>query len=288
MMTVAGESVFDKIGNAYSGLTTAERKVADYITTHQQQTQFLSITELAVACEVADATISRFCRRLGYQGYNAFKLAVATGQRMHHNPANPLSGEIEADDAIENISQKIYAAEVEAMRHTMLLIRPNVIRRAADMIDEAGQVFCMGQGGSLFLAQEAAHLFSTIGYRFYAIADSHLQMLTASTLRANDIILFFSFSGSTSDLPEIIKTAHKRGGSVILVTRFDKSPGAKLADLVLQCGANESPLQVGSVSARIAQMYLLDVLFAEISRRHPMACKNYRQLVAEALAQKHL
>ena len=37
----------------------------------------MSISELAEACTVAEATISRFCRRLGYKGYNAFKLAIA-------------------------------------------------------------------------------------------------------------------------------------------------------------------------------------------------------------------
>ena len=58
--------------------------------------------------------------------------------------------------------------------------------------------------------------------------------------------------------------------------------------MVLQCGANESPLQLGSVPARIAQMYLLDVLFSELCRRNMDSCRESRSRIADALADKHL
>ena len=70
-------NVFTKIDSEYYQLTSAEKKVADYASRHQQKTQYMSISELAEEAGVAEATISRFCRRLDYKGYNAFKLAVA-------------------------------------------------------------------------------------------------------------------------------------------------------------------------------------------------------------------
>ena len=66
--------VFDAISNQYFQLTNAEKRVADYVLGHRQQAHRKSISELAEACGVADATVSRFCRRLGFGGYNAFKL----------------------------------------------------------------------------------------------------------------------------------------------------------------------------------------------------------------------
>ena len=65
--------------------------MADYAVAHQQKTQFMSISELAEEAGVAEATISRFCRRLGYKGYNAFKLAVANST-AGRSGLNPLSG----------------------------------------------------------------------------------------------------------------------------------------------------------------------------------------------------
>ena len=74
----------------------------------------------------------------------------------------------------------------------------------------------------------------------------------------------------------------------ILITRFPKSPGAAYADVVLQCGSREGPLQVGSVAARVAQLYLTDVLFHEVCRRDAARCAATREIVAEVLSDKHI
>jgi DNA-binding MurR/RpiR family transcriptional regulator len=146
----------------------------------------------------------------------------------------------------------------------------------------------MGQGGSMLIAQEAAHLFSTVDNRFVAVIDSHMQAISAAMMEPEDVVMFFSYSGSTRAMMETLKLAKERGGRVILVTRFPKSPGAELSDIVLQCGANENPLQSGSIAARIAQMYLVDVLFSEYSRRDLRRTRENRARIAEALAKKHL
>ena len=67
--------VLAKITHGYYQLTTAEKKVADYVLLHTWETQYMSISELAEACDVAEATVSRFCRRLRFSGYSGFKLA---------------------------------------------------------------------------------------------------------------------------------------------------------------------------------------------------------------------
>ena len=48
-MPISGESVFEKISTEYYSLTASEKKAADYVLAHQQQTQFMSITELSDA-----------------------------------------------------------------------------------------------------------------------------------------------------------------------------------------------------------------------------------------------
>ena len=83
-------NVFERISAEYYNLTTAEKKAADYVLSHQRKAQDMSITELAAASGVAEATVSRFCRRLGCKGYNAFRLAIANSiaQRPQLYPRN--------------------------------------------------------------------------------------------------------------------------------------------------------------------------------------------------------
>ena len=70
-------NILERIHGAYYQLSAAERKVADYILSQHSQVQFMSITQLADECDVAEATVSRFCRNLGLKGFNAFKLEMA-------------------------------------------------------------------------------------------------------------------------------------------------------------------------------------------------------------------
>ena len=85
-----------------------------------------------------------------------------------------------------------------------------------------------------------------------------------------------------------MRLAGNAGVQVILVTRFPNSPGADFADVVLQCGSNENPLQFGSIPPRIAQLYLVDVLFSELNRRNMAQCRSFRAKIADALADEHL
>ena len=282
-------NAFEKISSAYYSLTAAEKKVADYVIIHQQESQYMSISELAEACGVAEATISRFAKRLGYKGYNAFKLAVANSIASRATAAgSPLSGEVLAEDSVSDMCQKLFAAEVDAMEQTLGLLRPEAVTAAGDLLVNARKVLCMGQGGSMVIAEEAAHLFSPVFGKYFAICDSHMQTIAAAQMGPGDVILYISYSGATRDLLEIAQLARERGADVILISRFPKSPGAALASVVLQCGTNESPLQMGSVAARVAMIFVLDVLFSEVCRRDLETCRSRRHQVADALSEKHV
>ena len=55
-------------------------------------------------------------------------------------------------------------------------------KAAVDLLEVARCVCCMGQGGSMLIAAEAAHLFSSVSEKFFAVSDSHLQMMRAATM----------------------------------------------------------------------------------------------------------
>lgn len=286
-MQAEKQNVFVQIGTEYYSFTASEKKLADYILAGQERISRMSISELADACGVADATVSRFCRRMGYKGYPDFKLAILNAARSHLKD-NPLSGEITGEDSLETIAQKLLAANSMAMSQTLEVVNLDAVQQAAECLRGATNVYCMGQGGSMLIASEAAHLFSTVTNKFRPVSDSHLQAMAAAMMHPQDAVLFFSYSGSTTDMLDTLRTAREQGGRVILVTRFPNSPGAELADYVLQCGANENPLQSGSVPARIAQMYLVDILFTEYTRKNMPQTRESRNRIAQALAPKHI
>ena len=278
-----GADVFSRMMEDYYKFTASEKKVSDYISGQRKNVQYMSISELAEACDVAEATISRFCRRLGYKGYNAFKLAISTASEKEKTVRG-----IDENSTLADIIRYRSTVNINSIEQTKLLINSSELEKAADIMLRSKKVLCMGQGGSAIIAEEAAHLFSMAFSNFVPVVESHMQMIAAAGLDENDCVLYFSYSGSTQDVADSISVAKKQNAKVILVTRFPKSPGAMRADVVLLCGAKESPLEHGSVESRISQLFLMDVLYHQMCAMDPENVEIHKNNVAEAVALKHI
>ena len=276
-------NILERIHASYYQFTAAERKVADYVLAQYNQVQFMSITQLADECGTAEATISRFCRSLKLKGFNAFKLELAK-----HSASIPSTSSHHEPDTSQGRVAEVRRTAVEAVHQTIDLVEPAQILRAVELFESAPRVMCIGSGGSMIIASECAHLFSTISGKFCAVSDSHLQMTAAATMDPKDVIVLFSYSGATTSGLQALEYAKSRGIRTVLVTRFKKSPAAKLADVVLRCGSNESPFQPGSVPAKIAQLVVIDTLFQEYYHRTRESSDENIQRIADALSDKHV
>ena len=275
--------ILERIHASYYQLTATERRVADYVLSQHTQVQFMSITQLADECGTAEATISRFCRSLKLKGFNAFKIELARHSAPGVSKVQPLS-----TDTVEGRCQEVGRLAADAVHQTIELVQPEQVARAVELIEQAPRVICIGSGGSMILANECSHMFSTVTGKFCSIADSHMQMSAVATLEKDSIVLLFSYSGATTNGLQVLEVARQRGIKTILVTRFPKSPAAKLADVVLRCGSNEGPFQIGSVAAKIAQLVVVDVLFQEYFSRNRAQCEENIQNIASALSNMHV
>ena len=285
-MTEQYINILERIHASYYQLSAAERKAADYVLSQYAQVQFMSITQLADECGVAEATVSRFCRSLGLKGFNAFKLEmarhVATANAGLISPPRIDAG------SLEGRCLEVSRLAQEAVQQTLELVNPQTIEKVISLFEKAQRVLCVGSGGSMLLAQECAHLFSTITNKFYALSDSHMQLSAVATMPNTDAIVLFSYSGATHNGIAVLELAKVRGIPTVLVTRFPKSPAAQLADVVLHCGSNETPFQSGSVPAKIAQLVLQDILYQEYLFRNRESCEANMQQIAAALSEKHV
>ena len=275
--------ILERIHASYYQLTATERRVADYVLAQPEQVKFMSITQLADECGTADATISRFCRSLKLKGFNAFKIELA---RHSASPAH--KKETHDTDSLAGRIRQVGQLSTEAIAQTMDLILPSQVERAVEMIEGASRCICIGSGVSMLLATTFAHLFSAVTGKFQSISDFHMQMSAVATMGKEDIIILFSYSGATNTGLQLLELAKQRGIRSILITRFNKSPAASLADVVLRCGSNEGPFQFGSVPAKVAQLMVMDILFQEYCHRNRKSCEENIENIAAALSDMHV
>ncbi len=279
----------EAITEQYHSLTRSGKKLADYLFRNSTEAQYLSISVLAERSGVSEASITRFCRGLGLSGYNDFKLALAKSDRITDlNEPTGSPSTIASDDSPEVMFQKLHSANITALNETLEMLDERAVAAAAEILTEAGHVYCVGNGGSMVMAMEAWARFSTASPKFIHIQDSHMQLISIALAGPGDAVLVFSYSGSTKDMEDLLELAHKQNMKIVLITHFPRSVAAKYADVVLQCGYNESPLQSGSVAAKVGQLYLIECLFYSFCRKNPEKLSAARTATTAAIAEKKL
>ena len=275
--------ILERIHASYYQLTAAERKIADYVLAHHQQVQFMSITQLAEECGTADATVSRFCRNLKLKGFNAFKLEIA--KRTAATSAASITHPVADAQTPRGLRHEVGRMTHEAVNQTIELLDDAAVEKTVELFESAGRVLCAGSGGSSIMASDCCHLVSN---KFFSVADTHMQMSAVATMSPGDVIMLFSYSGATTAGLQLLEQANARGLHTVLVTRFQKSPAASLSEVVLLCGSNETPVQQGSVYAKVAQLVVMDVLFREYYHRNRENADANLQSIAAALSGMHV
>ena len=193
---MAEQSFWDMLRTKRDSLTKSGIIVADYLMQHAEDAQYLSISSLAKACGVAEATIFRFCRALGFDGYNEMKIALAKATAT----AMPVSLKLEPGVDTQTLCTHAYNTAIEALNGTRSALDPESVDRAATLLQRARQVFFFGQGGSYILACDIWARFSMLSTKFRTAGDSHMQAIAASLMGPEDVVVFVSYSGATRDM----------------------------------------------------------------------------------------
>lgn len=276
-----------RIRSSYNQLTKAEKKVADYILANPKDVLFMSITDLAEACDVGDTSVFRFCKTMELKGYQEFKMMLSLSISEGQDELDQFTGNnISLDDSFGELAKKVLNTNINALTETYSLIREDDFNQAIDMLHEARRIFFFGVGASMLTAMKAMNKFLRIENKVFCIQDTHMQAMAAATMSGEDVAVMFSYSGATKDTIHVADVAKKAGAKIICVTRFVKSPLRAFADIVLLSGANEGPLQGGSTSAEISQLFLVDLLYMEYYRRYFDRCSKNNERTSASVLEK--
>jgi len=273
-----------RLREAQSGMTSSEARIAREVLGRPREVLLESVTELAQRAGVGEATVIRFCRRLGCRGYQEFKLLLAQDLAV---PSSDSSTEIGPQDDIVTMLRKIKQADVEALEATVAMSDGARLSRAAQVLHTAARIQTVGSGSSGITAAEAQYKFLRLGKPVFFSPDPHLQLMYASQLQATDAALVFSRTGSTKDSVDIARRAHATGATVISVTRNDQTPLSRETDIVLTVPGAEWPSGSGTLRVKLAQLLVLDVLYNEMLRlmgpTGPQSLRVSAQAVADRL-----
>lgn len=268
----------------YNQFTKTEKKIADFVMSNVNRVLFMSITDLAEASGVADASVYRFCRSVGAKGYQDFKMKLSLS--VSPDEMSVMEKENLNIDSLEYTLDKILQNHISVLKETRLLLGKDAVRKTLRLMEEAKNIYFFGIGDSLLTAKEARNKFLRICNKVNVIDDPHMQAMTASMAGKEDLIFIISYSGATKDNVHVAQIAKKAGARVIGITHFIKSPLTNYADVLLVCGSNEGPLDGGAMGTKLSQLYVIDVLFHEYYSRNKQVSMENNKKTSRAVVDK--
>jgi DNA-binding MurR/RpiR family transcriptional regulator len=265
------ENILLTIRGFLPSLTAGEKKIGNYVLRHPDEVIKLSITELAEACDVSDATIFRFCRKVGTEGYQDFKIALA---KDSVSPESLVYADVKPGDSLLIMAEKIVDANVKALRDTLKVLEVKALERALNALLAANRVEIYAVGGSGVTARELQFKLMQLGINANAFIDSQMQFISASLLSGRDVGIAISHSGIKRHTVEALKLAKASGATTICITSHPASPVAEVADIKLYTSAWENLVHDDSPSVRNAQLALIDVIYEGLVMRAPQRTRT--------------
>ncbi|ODT82625.1 MAG: RpiR family transcriptional regulator [Pelagibacterium sp. SCN 64-44] len=250
-----------------ASMTVADRQIAQFILDDPDRMLELSSGALAEATGRSQSSVVKFSQKLGYAGYQQLKLAVNKAKALEwHAPSGVIHGSIDASDSYLTIVQKLIGSKLLSMRETSSANNEAAVEATLDTLVGARKLQLAGVGASSLVAKDFSYKLLKLGRVVLLNSDSHIQIANASALDENDALMALSHSGRSVETLRIAELAKRRGATVISVTGMQTNPLADLADIRLFTVADEDRVRSSAITARDAQLMLMDMLFILLLR----------------------
>ncbi|WP_404330080.1 MurR/RpiR family transcriptional regulator [Mesobacillus maritimus] len=274
-----------RIKTHYAKFSDKEKMIADYIVENPDKIVHTSINQFAEDLGIADSTVFRFCKRIGFKGYQAMKIALAS---EIVTPIKDIHETINEEDDIRTVSEKVFRTNIKTLEDTLQLLGGGGFEKAVDALIKANRVEFFGSGGSGIIAMDAYHKFIRTGIPVLFNSDSHIQLMSASQLTENDVAVLISHSGTTKDIIHVLRILKENGVKTIGITNFAKSPLSEKVDIALYTVAEETDYRSEALSSRIAQLSIIDSLYVNVMIARKEASKESLHKMRNAISVKRI
>ncbi|MGW4395415.1 MurR/RpiR family transcriptional regulator [Amycolatopsis nivea] len=288
-MRDADASPLVRIRSLLPGLARAEQRVAKVVLEDPAAVARRSITEVALAANTSETTVTRFCKAVGVGGYPQLRIALAADTaRTEARTSRNLGSEIGPGDDLASVIGKVSFADARAVEETADQLDVAALQSVIDLVAEAGRVDVYGVGASAFVAADLQQKLHRIGRVSFSWSDTHIMLTSAAVLKPGDVAVGISHTGATTDTVEALRVAREHGAVTVAVTNFPRSPITEVADHVLTTAARETTFRSGATASRIAQLTVIDCLFIGVAQRHMEASVSALDATRDAVGSHRL
>lgn len=241
-------------------LSMAERGVLDYLIENKAVLKNFNVEKIAEAAYTSPASVVRMCKKLGYKGFKDFKIDFILANAKVEIPENR-----EYKDVIlskeSNHGKSAIENNIRILEETLKLYDQKTLEESAALIMKARKILIFGKGSSFLVCKDLEMKLRRINKFCVAQGESHEQLVDASFINSNDVIIFISNSGKTKEIVSAALLAKENKAKIISIVKLGASLLAELSDVVLYTSSLEGEFRSAAMTSRISQLAVVDALF---------------------------
>ncbi|MGO4940715.1 MurR/RpiR family transcriptional regulator [Fundicoccus sp. Sow4_D5] len=249
-------------------LSKTDKKLADYFLKLNEELINKTIANLSDETGISQTTIFNFVKKLGFEGFQDFKITLATNIEMNDNVDSENSINIYSDitthDTPSEIADKIINFNKISLDTLKVTLDREKLTHVIDLLSNVENIHFYGQGGSSIVAYDSFHKFLRSKYNCSYIVDYHLQLGYSTKLKKTDAVFLFSHSGYTIETINLAKQVKKSEATLITLTGNPGSELVKYSDESLIVISEESKFRSESLSSRILYLTVMDIIHTAI------------------------
>lgn len=262
----------------YPKLSSAQQNIAAYILQNPEEAVGVSVHRLATLCDTSPSTVVRLAKDIGFEGVKEMKIALA-------QEVGTLLPRLSADrngDA-QGVGHELLDTTIQGLQETANAVDPAVLTQAAKLITAARHVDIYGASNSYLVGLDLVEKLKKLGIYATSYDNDYMQAISSASLEEQDVAIAITYSGETTSVVENLGMAQERGARTIAITNFADSSVRQYSDLIITTGVSRHLVPDGSMSGRISQLFVVDLLFVELfnsdPERYRKAYRKYNEIL---------
>lgn len=241
----------------------SDKQIIEYIKTNTDKIIYMTISEIAKETKIGEATVTRFAKKIGFSGFQDFKVTLAQEISLRNNNVI-INNEIANNEDVLETANKLLKSNINVLERTVDKLNTNSIYKCADLMRNCKKAYFIGVGYSGIIAQDSNYKFMRIGINSVCYQDTHTMIMMSALSGENEVIFAISHSGETGEIIKAVNIAKENGTNVIAITENENSTLAKLADISLSYISSETLFESGGVSSKLAQIFIIDLIYTQV------------------------
>ncbi len=272
--------VISRLRKCDGSFPRGEQLVADFVLANLEDAPKFTQNKIADQSKVSVATVNRFCRTLGFDGFRDFHIALSQSVAIS---LQYLGGPSSPDSETDQLVGQVFGALVDTLTLARSQLDHGALEKAIVKLSQAERISFIGVGGgSSNVAREGANRFFRLGIFAEAYSDGYFQRMLASTLSEGDIIFAISASGQPAELLDSVAIARQYGAVSISLTKAN-SALARATEIAIEIDIPEDQDIYKPSASRLVFAAIIDVLAAGTARQCPEKVKEYLRRIRTSL-----